>query len=223
MVNFRLKGVIWYQGESNTGRANEYQALFRELINDWRARFAQPGLPFLYVQLANLGKPGKQPVESGWAVLRDAQRRTLGLPNTGMAVTYDIGEWNDIHPLNKKEVGRRLALEAARVVYADSLGVSSGPLYQSMEITGNSIVLTFSSVGSGLYANSLLDGFQIAGADGRFVWADAVVLSRNRVKVWSEKVKNPVVVRYAWDDNPAGANLKNKEGLPASTFTTDNF
>lgn len=223
VVHFRLKGVIWYQGESNTGRAKEYGALFRELINDWRARFAQPGLPFLYVQLANLGKPGKQPVESGWATLRDAQRRTLGLPHTGMAVTYDIGEWNDIHPLNKKEVGRRLALEAARVVYADSLVVSSGPLYQSMEITGNSIVLTFSSVGSGLYANSLLDGFQVSGADGRFEWADAVVLSRNRVKVWSEKVKNPVVVRYAWDDNPAGANLKNKEGLPASTFTTDNF
>jgi sialate O-acetylesterase len=221
VLNFQLKGVIWYQGESNTGRAKEYCRLFMDLIRDWRSQFKHPDLPFLYVQLANLGIPGKQPVESDWAELRNAQRLALQLPNTGMAVTYDIGEWNDIHPLNKKEVARRLALEAARVAYQDTLVVSSGPLYESMEVIANSIVLNFKSVGTGLYANSLLDGFQISSGDGCFVWANATVLSKNRVRVWSEKVADPAVVRYAWDDNPAGANLKNKEGLPASPFATD--
>jgi sialate O-acetylesterase len=221
LSGFRLKGVIWYQGESNTGRGMEYRELFRSLISDWRTQFAQPDLPFIFVQLANLNKANKQTVESGWAEVRDAQRRALELLNTGMAVSFDIGEWNDIHPLNKKEVGRRLALEAFRVAYNDSSVVSSGPLYESMEISGNSIILTFKMVGKGLYANSLLDGFQIAGADGRFVWANAVVLTKNKVKVWSESVKSPTVVRYAWEDNPAGANLKNKEGLPASPFTTE--
>jgi sialate O-acetylesterase len=218
---FQLKGVIWYQGESNTGRAKEYSQLFQDLIRDWRIQFNEPDLPFLYVQLANLGKPDKQPVESGWAELRDAQRRVLQLPNTGMAVTYDIGEWNDIHPLNKKEVGRRLALESVRVAYHDSSVVSSGPLYQSMEISGKSVILAFKSSGSGLFTNCLLEGFQIAGADGLFVWANAVVLSENKVRVWSDSVKIPMAVRYAWDGNPAGANLKNKEGLPASPFRTD--
>ena len=222
VLGYQLKGVIWYQGESNTGRAREYKQLFEDLILDWRQQFNQPDLPFLYVQLANLGKPDRMPVESGWAELRDAQRRALELPNTGMAVTYDIGEWNDIHPLNKKEVGRRLALEAERVAYDDSTIVSSGPLYESMEISGNSIILTFSSVGSGLFTNSLLESFQVAGADGKFVWANAVTLSQNQVRVWSDDVSNPQTVRYAWADNPSCANLKNKEGLPASTFTTKN-
>jgi sialate O-acetylesterase len=220
-LGYRLKGVIWYQGETNAGHGMEYRQLFKDLITDWREQFAQPELPFLYVQLANLGIPNKQPVESGWATMRDAQRRALELPNTGMAVAFDIGEWNDIHPLNKKEVGRRLALEAQRVAYGDDDVVSAGPLYESMTVEDGSIVLTFSSVGSGLFANSLLRGFQIVGEDGRFVWANAVVLSRNTVKVWSLEVSDPVAVRYAWDDNPAEANLKNKEGLPASPFTTE--
>jgi sialate O-acetylesterase len=137
-----------------------------------------------------------------------------------MAVTYDIGEWNDIHPLNKKEVARRMALEASRIAYHDSSVVSSGPLYNSMEIFDNSIILTFKSEGSGLFTNCLLDGFQIAGINGIFEWANAVVLSKNKVKVWSRKVSSPIVVRYAWDDNPANSNLKNKENLPASPFTT---
>lgn len=222
VLDYNLKGVIWYQGESNAGRGFEYRQLFKDLIQDWRMQFAQPELPFLFVQLANLGIPNKQPVKSGWAELRDAQRRALELPNTGMVVAYDLGEWNDIHPLNKKEVARRLALAAERVAYGDTAIVNSGPLYESMKTEGNSIILTFSSVGSGLYANSLLQGFQIAGEDGQFVWANAVVLSKNTVKVWSENISNPTAVRYAWDDNPANANLKNKEGLPASPFTTEN-
>ncbi len=221
MKNYAVKGVIWYQGETNAGRGFEYRKLFKDVILDWRTQLAQPDLPFLFVQLANLGIPNKQPVESGWAELRDAQRRALEIPNTGMAVAFDIGEWNDIHPLNKKEVARRLALEAEKVAYGNNTVVSSGPLYQSMKTDDDSILLTFSSVGNGLYANSLLEGFQIAGADGKFVWAKAVVMSKNTVKVWSDSVFNPQNVRYAWDDNPTGANLKNKEGLPASPFTTE--
>lgn len=220
-VNYTLKGVIWYQGESNTTRGKEYRKLFKDLITDWRVQYSKPAMPFLFVQLANLNLPEKQPVESGLADVRDAQRRALELPNTGMVVAYDLGEWNDIHPLNKKEIGRRLALEAARVAYRDSVVVSSGPLYESMEISGNSIILTFNSVGSGLHANNLLNGFQIAGIDGKYKWAKAVVLSKNKVKVWSENVISPAAVRYAWEDNPEGANLKNKEGLPASPFTTN--
>jgi len=221
MKKYAVKGVIWYQGETNAGRGFEYRQLFKDVILDWRLQLDQPDLPFLFVQLANLGIPNKQPVNSGWAETRDAQRRALDLPNTGMAVAFDIGEWNDIHPLNKKEVGHRLAIEAERVAYGNDEIVSSGPLYKSMEIKDGSIVLTFESVGSGIYANSLLEGFQIAGDDGNFVWAKAVVLNRNTLKVWSEKVSEPKAVRYAWDDNPAGANLKNKEGLPASPFTTE--
>ena len=220
-LNYGIKGVIWFQGESNTGRGGEYEELFKKMILDWRTQFNQAQLPFLFVQLANLGIPAKQPTESGWTQVRDAQRRTLELPNTGMAVSFDIGEWNDIHPLNKKEVARRLFLEAERVAYNDTSVVSSGPLYTSMKIEEGSIILTFKSVGAGLYANSLLKGFQIANENGKFVWANAVVLSKNTVKVWSRSVTSPAHVRYAWEDNPAEANLKNKEGLPASPFTTE--
>ena len=221
LIGYRFKGTIWYQGESNTGmQMDEYNHLFNDLITGWRSKFNQPDMPFVYAQIANLGIPNKQPIESGMANVREAQRRTLELSNTGMAVTYDIGEWNDIHPLNKKEVARRMALEASRIAYHDSSVVSSGPLYNSMEIFDNSIILTFKSEGSGLFTNCLLDGFQIAGINGIFEWANAVVLSKNKVKVWSRKVSSPIVVRYAWDDNPANSNLKNKENLPASPFTT---
>lgn len=223
VLGFQIKGTIWYQGESNTGtRTEEYLQLFKDLITGWRTKFDQPNMPFVFAQIANLGIPNKQPVESGMANVRDAQRRTLELPYTGMAVTSDIGEWNDIHPLNKKEVARRLALEAERIAYHDTSIVSAGPLYESMLTSGNSIILTFKSVGSGLFTNCLLDGFQIAGTDGKFEWANAVVLSKNKVKVWSNKIINPTFVRYGWDDNPAWANLKNREGFPASPFTTKN-
>ena len=221
IIGYRLKGTIWYQGESNTGMPqNAYHGLFKDLISGWRTKFNQPDMPFIFAQIANLGVPNKQPVESGMANIREAQRRALEVAKTGMAVTTDLGEWNDIHPLNKKEVARRLGMEAARVAYGDNSPVSSGPLYESMEVVDNSIVITFKSVGSGLFSNCLLDGFQIAGSDGKFEWANAVVLSLNKVKVWSRKVTQPTVVRYGWDDNPAYANLKNKENLPASPFST---
>lgn len=221
IIGYRLKGTIWYQGESNTGMPqNAYHGLFKDLISGWRTKFNQPDMPFIFAQIANLGVPNKQPVESGMANIREAQRLALEVAKTGMAVTADLGEWNDIHPLNKKEVARRLGMEAARVAYGDNSPVSSGPLYESMEVVDNSIVITFKSVGSGLFSNCLLDGFQIAGSDGKFEWANAVVLSLNKVKVWSRKVTQPTVVRYGWDDNPAYANLKNKENLPASPFST---
>jgi sialate O-acetylesterase len=155
------------------------------------------------------------------AELREAQRLALSLPYTGMAVTLGCGEWNDVHPLNKKEVANRLALEAKRVAYGDTVIVSTGPRLKDTRIEGNAVILTFSSAGEGLYSNSIIDGFTIAGPDKKYVWANAVVLSHNKIKVWSNQVQNPVSVRYAWADNPAGANLKNKEGLPASPFTTE--
>ncbi len=162
-----------------------------------------------------------QPSESGWAELREAQRKTLSVPNTGMAVASDIGEWNDIHPLDKEDVGKRLALAAQKIAYKDDKVVYSGPLYQSMKTEGNKIILSFSNTGSGLIAKGggELKYFAIAGADKKFVWAKAII-ENNKVVVGNDTVQHPVTVRYAWADNPAGANLYNREGLPASPFTT---
>ena len=222
LLNYTIKGVIWYQGESNTGRPLEYQKLFPALIADWRQKWNQGDFAFLYVQLANFMEAKDQPSESNWAELRQAQLKTLAVPNTGMAVAIDIGEWNDIHPLNKEDVGKRLALAAQRVAYGDKNVVYLGPIYQSMKTEGNKIILTFTNTGSGLIAKGggELKYFAIAGPDKQFVWAKAKI-EDNKVVVWSDKVTNPVTVRYAWADNPEGANLYNKEGLPASPFRTD--
>lgn len=221
VTNYKVKGILWYQGESNTGRAKEYKTLFPDLINDWRMKRGEPQLPFIYAQLPELNKPWKQPVESGMAELREAQRQALSLPYTGMAVTLGFGEWNDVHPLNKKDVANRLVLEAKRIAYRDTAIVSTGPQLENIHIEGNTVILTFSSVGEGLYSNSIINGFTIAGADKKYVWAEAAILNKNQVKVWSSQIQNPVSVRYAWVDNPQGANLKNKEGLPASPFQTE--
>jgi sialate O-acetylesterase len=224
LLNYRIKGVIWYQGESNTGRSAEYKELFPALIQDWRSHWNQGDFPFLFVQLANFMEPKSEPSESDWALLREAQLKTLSVPNTGMAVTIDIGEWNDIHPLNKKEVGKRLALAAQKVAYGNAGIVSSGPLYRSMKIDGRNVILTFDNIGSGLIAkgSKKLKSFAIAGADKHFVWARAKI-EKDKVIVWSDKVPEPVSVRYAWAHNPQGANLYNKEELPASPFRTDEF
>lgn len=219
LTNYSIKGVIWYQGEANATSANEYIQLFPAVIKDWRSKWQQD-FPFLYVQLANFMQAKDQPSESDWAVLRNAQLKTLSLPNTAMAVAIDIGEWNDIHPLNKEDVGKRLALAAEKIAYKENI-VYSGPLYKSMQTEGNKITISFTNVGNGLIAkNGLLKQFAIAGADKKFVWANAAI-NNNTVIVWSDKIKEPVAVRYAWADNPAGANLYNKEGLPASPFATD--
>ena len=222
LLNYTIKGVIWYQGESNTARPLEYRKLFPALIADWRQQWKLGDFPFLYVQLANFMEIKDQPTESNWAELREAQLKTLYVPNTGMAVTIDLGEWNDIHPLNKADVGKRLALGAQKVAYGDEKVVYSGPIYRSMKIEGNKIILTFTHIGSGLIIQEgdELKHFAIAGADKKFVWAKAKVQG-NKVIVWNDDIPNPAMVRYAWADNPKGANLYNKEGLPASPFRTD--
>lgn len=221
LLNYSIKGVIWYQGESNADKPKEYRELFPALIRDWRKHWQQGDFPFLFVQLANFQESQPQPSESNWALLREAQLKTLGLPNTGMAVTIDIGEWNDIHPLNKKEVGRRLALAAQGIAYGDEKIVYSGPVLESFKIKKEQVVLTFKK-GSQLIAkdNKPLSGFAIAGADGAFVWADARI-QKNKIIVSNSTIARPVAVRYAWAGNPAGANLFNEAGLPASPFRTD--
>ena len=222
VLPYAIRGVLWYQGESNVGRPDDYYALTATLVQDWRTHFQQPNLPFLYVQLANINPASKEPGESNQARVRDAQRRLLALPRTGMAVITDVGEWNDIHPLDKQTVGYRLALAACNVAYGDANVVAAGPLYQSTKTAGNKVTLSFSSVGGGLVAKGggPLGGFAVAGPDKKFVWAQARIEGRN-VVVWNEAVPNPVAVRYAWADNPTTANLYNKEDLPASTFTTE--
>ncbi len=220
IIDYGIKGVIWYQGEANASRAKEYNALFPALIKDWRTT-KKAEFPFLYVQLASYKAAKDEPSESSWAALREAQLNTLKVSNTGMAVAIDIGEWNDIHPTNKKDVGIRLALAACKVAYGDSKVIYSGPRYHSMKVKGNKVEISFTDVGTGLISKDgmPLKYFAIAGEDGKFVWADAQI-SGDKVEVWSNAVPNPKAVRYAWADNPDGANLYNREGLPASPFRT---
>ena len=224
LLNYKVKGVIWYQGESNTDRALEYEKLFKTMIKNWRNKWNQEKLPFLYVQLANFMEPDRKPSSSNWALLRESQTKTLSLPNTGMAVTTDLGIWNDIHPLNKKDVAQRLALSAQNVAYGEEDIVHSGPLYESMEVTGNKVSISFKHTGSGLVAKGYddLKHFAIAGRDSNFVWANAKIKD-NKVIVWHDKIENPTAVRYGWADNPRKANLYNAEGLPASPFRTDDW
>jgi sialate O-acetylesterase len=230
LTPYRIKGVIWYQGEGNTGRAYQYRSLFPLLINDWRAHWDQGDFPFLFVQLANYGQVVREPGESPWAELREAQTVALSLPNTGMAVTIDIGEAFNVHPKNKQDVGKRLALAALKVAYNKDL-VYSGPMYESMSIEGDKIRVRFNNTGSGLTAKDrygYLKGFAIAGEDKKFEWAKAIIVPDefgilNTIEVYSDRVKNPVAVRYGWADNPDDANLYNLEGLPASPFRTDTW
>jgi sialate O-acetylesterase len=220
---FGLKGFIWYQGENNASRAYQYQRLFPTMITDWRVRFKQGNLPFLFVQLANFMETQEQPVDDNWAELREAQLMTLDYPNTGMAVTIDIGEADDIHPRNKQDVGKRLALAAEKLAYDKNL-VYSGPIFESMEKEDGKILLHFEHAGSGLVTNDGMApiGFAIAGDDQKFVWAQAEIVDKNTIAVWSSEVEEPVAVRYAWQSNPP-TNLYNQEGIPASPFRTDNW
>ncbi len=221
LINYGIKGAVWYQGESNVGNY-QYDKLLSELIGNWREAFQQKNLPFLFVQLPNFSDVQFSPFESAWAALRNCQFKTLSIPNTAMAVTIDLGEWNDIHPNRKKEVGDRLALAARKLVYGESDLVASGPLYQSNEIKEDKINISFNNIGSGLTINGSgeLSEFAIAGADKAFVWAKAKI-EGDKVIVWSDAVAKPRYVRYAWSDNPDNPNLYNKEGLPASPFTTE--
>ncbi|GHB83464.1 sialate O-acetylesterase [Persicitalea jodogahamensis] len=220
-INYTIKGFCWYQGESNAGRPEEYADLQTALIKDWRAKWNQGTLPFLYVQLPGFMEYNYLPSESNWAVLRESQFKALSEPNTAMVVAIDLGEWNDIHPDNKKGVGDRLALAAMKTAYGENL-VHSGPLFQSATVEGDKIVINFTNTGSGLITNDgePLSDFAIAGTDKNFVWAKATI-ENGKVLVQSDEVPNPKYVRYAWADNPVNPNLYNKEGLPASPFRTD--
>lgn len=222
LLPFPVAGFLWYQGESNAGGddAFAYRTLFTTMIRQWRADWGRGDLPFLWVQLANFRAPVEEPGDSDWAMLRESQSSALALPRTGQAVAIDIGDAADIHPRNKQEVGRRLALAARKVAYREEL-VFSGPTYRSHEVKDGRVVIAFDHVGAGLAARGRSDGrlaeFAIAGADGKFIRAEAKV-EGDRVVVWHEKVPEPAAVRYAWADNPAEANLVNAEGLPASPF-----
>lgn len=222
IVNYSIKGFLWYQGESNTGRPDEYAKLQPAQIQSWRKEWQQEDLPFLFVQLPNFMDVSYSPTESQWAAFREAQLRSLAVPNTGMAVTIDLGEWNDIHPDHKKPVGERLALAAWKLTYGENHIEYSGPIYQSAAIEDNRIIISFDHTGSGLISNDdePLSQFAIAGADKKFVWANARI-DGDKVVVWNDTIAHPLYVRYAWADNPDGANLYNKEGLPASPFRTD--
>jgi sialate O-acetylesterase len=225
ILNYGIRGALWYQGESNAGRAYQYRTAFPLMIQDWRAHFRQGDFPFYFVQLASFNAAmGNSKLGSTWAELREAQTMTLSLPNTGMAVTTDIGEATDIHPRNKQDVGHRLAVIALNQLY-NKKQVDSGPVYQSMVVEGNKIRVRFTSTGSGLMAKDkygYLKGFEIAGADQKFHYAKAWI-EGNDIVVSNEAVNNPVAVRFAWADNPDDANLFNKEGFPAVPFRTDTW
>ena len=214
-----LRGVIWYQGESNADRAFQYRTLFPAMITGWRQAWGRP-VPFLFVQLPNFGAAVPQPGESPWAELREAQLMTLRLPSTGMAIAIDLGEAKNIHPKNKQEVGHRLALAALARAYRRG-GTASGPLYVGMRRLPRGIRVRFAHVGPGLVAegDAPLRGFAVAGADHKFVWAQARIVG-DAVVVSAAEVPHPVAVRYDWADNPDG-NLFSRDGLPASPFRTD--
>ncbi len=222
LLSYTIKGAIWYQGESNSGRAYQYRQLFKTMITDWRQQWNQGDFPFFFVQLANYQPRNAQPVEDTWAELREAQTMALELPNTGMAVSIDIGDALDIHPGNKQDVGKRLALNALAKVYQQNIPFS-GPMYQSFEVKNNTVEITFTHIYDGLAVSggTTLKGFAVAGTDSVFHWADATILN-NKVVVSSPKVKAPIAVRYGWSSNP-DCNLVNSSGLPASPFRTDGW
>lgn len=220
LTSYTIKGVLWYQGENNAARAYQYRELFPLLISDWREQWGYR-FPFYFVQLANFRAIRNEPGESDWAELREAQTMALNHQNTGMAVIIDIGEANDIHPKNKQEVGRRLALQARAQTYGEQL-TCYGPLYESHQIEGDKIRIRFKHAeGLKTLDGKKLKGFAIAGLDHQFHWAEAVIES-NEIVVWSNEVKFPLAVRYAWDTNPV-CNLCNDANLPASPFRTDDW
>jgi sialate O-acetylesterase len=222
LVPFGVRGAIWYQGESNAGRAYQYRRLFPAMITNWRAAWGQGDFPFLFVQLAAFGPNSSKLGESDWAELREAQLMTLTTsPKTGMALAIDVGTYDDIHPRNKQPVGSRLALAARAVAYGEKI-VHSGPVYQSMNVEGDKVSISFKHGGGGLEARGgELKGFIIAGEDK--VWREAKAeIKGDRVIVSSAEVPKPVAVRYAWMKFPT-CNLYNKEGLPATPFRTDDW
>ncbi len=217
LTNFSVRGILWYQGESNTHNANAYGNLLKALIQNWRKQW-RTNLPFLFVQLPNFGDVDLHSRHSAWATLREEQRK-VRLPNTAMAVTVDLGEWNDIHPGNKKDVGKRLALAARKIIYNEKNLVASGPAFKSANRDHHKIILSFEHADGGLITKDNKDPnwFFIASADKKFQPAKTRI-DGNKIIVWNENIPDPKYIRYAMADNPEGANLYNREGLPASPF-----
>jgi len=224
LMPFAIKGAAWYQGESNEARAEQYNILLPVMIQSWRERWGQGNFPFGIVQLPNYRRVSDVPENAPWSFIREAERKTsLNTPNTGLIVTIDIGEASDIHPKNKIDVGKRMAVWALKDIYAKK--ISDSPKFTKAEIKGSKIILTFESVGSGLKIKDgeTLDEFAIAGADKKFVWAEAKIVGKNKIEVSSPNISAPVAVRYAFNSNPKHPNLTNDSGLPASPFRTDDW
>ncbi|PKP13452.1 MAG: hypothetical protein CVU08_05385 [Bacteroidetes bacterium HGW-Bacteroidetes-3] len=238
LIPYAFQGVLWYQGESNAGRAYQYRTTFPLLINDWRQKFLPSGLnadkhgqagnqgdfPFYFVQLASFFAGGNSNDGCGWAELQEAQTLTLKVPNTGMAVTTDIGNPNDIHPTNKQDVGKRLAALALNNTYNIPM-VCSGPMYKSMEIKDSQIIVSFNDIGGGLFTldkYGYIKGFEIAGEDQVFHYAKGFIKD-NKVILSSEEVSNPIAVHFSWIGDASESNLFNKEGFPAVPFRTDEW
>lgn len=224
LLNVQITGAIWYQGESNASRAEEYIQLFPAMVKAWRRAFNQGDFPFYFVQLANFEKEVQIPQESDWAEMREAQESLLQLPNTGMAIAIDLGEEDNIHPSNKQELGKRLALQALKKNYKKDV-IAESPKIKSIEVIGDSIVLEVETYGSQLQCNNkygYINGFALASGDQKFEWAKSV-LRGDKIVVYSEKVKNPQHVRYAWSKNPGHLNLYNTEGLPLRPFRSDKW
>ncbi len=225
LIPFSIRGAFWYQGESNEARAQQYAILLPVMIKSWRERWGEGDFPFGIVQLPNYREAKAEPADEPWSHVREAQRLTAAsLPRTGLIVTIDIGEARDIHPKNKLDVGRRMARWALVDVYKHK-ELKSGPAFQKAEIDDSKIVVTFSEAGGGLKLRSgnRPEEFAIAGADRKWYWAEAKVVGRNRVEVWSPQVSQPVAVRYAFNNNPKNPNLTNDTGIPAGPFRTDNW
>jgi len=224
LMPFAIKGALWYQGESNEARAEQYNLLLPTMIRAWRERWGQGNFPFGIIQLPNYRGVKPEPEDAPWSFIREAERRTaLSTANTGLIVTIDVGEANDIHPKNKLDVGKRMAWWALKNVYGRKMTYS--PVLAKTEITGDKVILTFDEVGTGLKIKDgdKLDEFAIAGADKKWIWADAKIVGKDKVEVWSTKIADPKAVRYAFNSNPKHPNLTNESGLPASPFRTDDW
>jgi len=224
LMPFAIRGAIWYQGESNEARAEQYNILLPTMIKSWREKWAQGAFPFGIIQLPNYRKISDVPENSPWSFIREAQRKTAeNTVNSGLIVTIDIGEASDIHPKNKLDVGKRMSVWALKNVYKKKL--TDAPIFKKSEIKGAKIILTFDNVGSGLKVKNgeKLEEFAIAGSDQKFVWAEAKIIEKNKIEVSSPNISLPIAVRYAFNTNPKNPNLTNDSGIPASPFRTDNF
>jgi sialate O-acetylesterase len=225
LIPFAIRGAVWYQGESNEARAQQYGILLPVMIKAWRERWGEGNFPFGIVQLPNYRDPKPEPADEAWSFIREAQRQTaVTMRNVGLIVTIDIGEAHDIHPKNKLDVGKRMALWALADAYGRKI-TKSGPMFREAKISGGTIFLKFDESGAGLKIRDgdKLDEFAVAGADQKWHWANAKIVGKDTIEVSSEAVPRPIAVRYAFNNNPRHPNLTNETSLPAAPFRTDNW